>query len=210
MLLSTLLKMYLGLVGSSAVREVVTLFMNERTEHFRQYQMILGISHRTHTLGNLLYLCAYQSFFLFPLFATIFYYEPDLALIFRFGACVLSTCTLALALSSFFRDHKIALEAISLVFSLSAFLPFLYDSNDGNTPLNLLIMAMPNSSFAIAILEDTSTPSLVSFAFVKFYMLIYSIVEFPEYYVGLCRGCCRKLSQYLPFDRQPTNLMEEF
>lgn len=68
MLMQFLLKMYLGLLASSPVREVVTFFITERTENLRQYQGILGVSHRTHTLGNLLYLCGHMSFFLLPLF----------------------------------------------------------------------------------------------------------------------------------------------
>jgi hypothetical protein len=96
-------------------------------------------------------------------------------LVFRFGAFVLSTCTLALALTAFFKDHKIALEIIGMLFSLSIFLPFLYDANKSGSFLNLLVMAMPNSSFTIAIMEDSSTPSFVSLALVKVYLLIYSI-----------------------------------
>lgn len=108
LLLQPLLRMYLGLLGSSAVREVVTLFITERTDHFRQYQMILGVARGTHTFANLLYLCLFQCLFLSPLIATLFYYNPDIALLFRFAAFVGSTCTLSLALTSFFRDHKIA------------------------------------------------------------------------------------------------------
>lgn len=209
MLLGMLLKMYLGLMASSPVREVVTLFITERTEHFRQYQGILGVSHKTHTLSNLLYLCAFMSFFLLPLFLCILYYHPALffASVFKFGAFVLSTCALALALTSFFKDHKIALEVIGLAFSLAAFLPFAYDPKAGSSWLNLTVMAMPNSAFSVAVLEDTITPSLVSVALVKVYLMIYSVAEFPEYYVGLFRNCCQKVSRYLPFDRQPTHLM---
>jgi hypothetical protein len=211
LLLTMLLKMYLGLLASAPVREVVTLFITERTEHFRQYQGILGVSHRTHTLANLLYLCAYMSFFLLPLFFCIAYYNPDFTLVFRFGSFVLSTCTLALALTAFFRDHKIALEVIGLLFSLSAFLPFAYDPHGGNSVLNFLVMALPNSSFVLAIMEDSSKASLVSLAMVKVYLLIFSVAEFPEYYLGLCRSCCQQVARYLPvFDRQPTHLMEEF
>ncbi len=179
MLLTFLLKMYIGLLASSPVREVVTLFITERTDHFRQYQGILGVSHRTHTLSNLLYLCCSMSFFLLPLFLSIEYYTPSFVLIFRFGAFVLSTCTLALALTAFFKDHKIAVEITGLAFSLAAFLPFLYDSKAEGSFLNFLAMAMPNSSFTIAITEDSSTPSLVSLALVKVYMLVYSFGEFP-------------------------------
>jgi hypothetical protein len=68
MLLQFLLKMYLGLLTSSPVKEVVTLFITERTDNYRQYQGILGVSHRTHTISNLLYLCGYMSFFLVPFF----------------------------------------------------------------------------------------------------------------------------------------------
>lgn len=132
-------------------------------------------------------------------------------LVFRFGAFVLSTCTLALALTAFFKDHKIALEIIGMLFSLSIFLPFLYDPNNKGSFLNLLAMAMPNSSFTIAIMEDSSTSSLVSLALVKVYLLIYSIGEFPEYYMGVCRNCCRMVARYLPVvGRQPTNLTEDF
>jgi hypothetical protein len=122
---------------------------------------------------------------------------------------VLSTCTLALVLTAFFRDHKIAVEVIGLFFSLTAFLSFAYDPADGNSPLNILIMAMPNSSFTIAILEDSIQPSIISLAFVKLYLLVYSLVEFPGYYLSLCRICFRRIESYLPFDRQPTNLIEE-
>lgn len=43
--MSMLLKIYIGLIGISAVRELVTLFIVERTEQYRQYQFIFGLSH---------------------------------------------------------------------------------------------------------------------------------------------------------------------
>jgi hypothetical protein len=210
-LLQLLLKIYIGLIGTSALRELITLFITERTEHFRQYQMIFGVSFRTHTLSNLFYMGAYQSFFLLPFYIVLNYYEFDLIYVLYFGSFVISSCTLTLALTSFFRDHKIALEVIGMIFSLSSFLPFMYESDKGNTWLNLIIMAIPNSSFTIAIMEKNTQSALISLALVKVYLIVYSLAEFPSYYLDMLTSCCKKLGHYVPaFDRQPTNLMEEF
>lgn len=43
--MTMLLKIYIGLIGISAVRELVTVFIMERTEQYRQYQFIFGLSH---------------------------------------------------------------------------------------------------------------------------------------------------------------------
>ena len=115
--------------------------------------MIFGIGHRTHTLANLFYMGAYQSFFLLPFYITLNYYDFDLRYILYFGAFVISSCTLTLFLSSFFKDHKIALEIIGMLFSLSSFLPFVYEPEDGRTWLNIIIEIIPNSAFTIAILN---------------------------------------------------------
>lgn len=179
LLFDLMLKIYLGLIGTSALRELITLFMTERTEEFRQYQMIFGVSFRVHTLSNLFYMLVYQSFFLIPFYLTLNYYNLDPAYILDFAALVISSSTLTLALTTFFRDHKIALEVIGMLFSLGSFLPFLYDASAGNTWLNFIVMAFPNSSFTIAILNNKPECALISLAFVKLYLLIYSIGEFP-------------------------------
>jgi hypothetical protein len=109
LLLDTLLKIYIGLIGISAIRELITLFITERIDDFRQYQMIFGMSHRTHTLSNLLYMFIYLSCFLFPFYLTINYFGFKFIYIFYFAAFVISSSVLALALTAFFKDHKIAL-----------------------------------------------------------------------------------------------------
>lgn len=128
-LLETLLKIYIGLIGISAIRELITLFITEKIDDFRQYQMIFGMSHRTHTLSNLLYMLVYLSCFLLPFYLTLNYFDFRLIYIFYFAAFVISSSVLALAFTAFFKDHKIALEIIGMFFSLTAFLPFLYDNS---------------------------------------------------------------------------------
>ena len=125
-ILGMLLKMYVGLVGVSAMRELVTLFMTEKTEHFRQYQMIFGLSHRVHTLSNLFYMGCYLSFFLLPFYLTLNYYHFHLQYVLYFGAYVISSCSLAMTMTAFFRDPIIAQEVTNLLFMMGAFLPFLY------------------------------------------------------------------------------------
>ena len=121
-----LLKVYVGMIGLSAIRELITIFIVERNEKFRSYQFIFGLSQEVHTLGNLLYMGIYLSITILPLYLTINFFDFDLIYIFYFGSFVISTLTLALALTAFFKDHKIALEIIGMFFSLGAFLVFFY------------------------------------------------------------------------------------
>jgi nitrate/nitrite transporter NarK len=74
-----------------------------------------------------------MSFFLLPFYLTLNFYEIRLAYIFNFGAFVISSCSLALMMTSFFKDHKIAAELIGICFSLGSFLPLMYK---GPTALN--------------------------------------------------------------------------
>jgi nitrate/nitrite transporter NarK len=43
-----------------------------------------------------------------------------------FGSFVISSLSLAMMLTSFFTDHKIASEIIGMIFSMAAFLPLLH------------------------------------------------------------------------------------
>jgi hypothetical protein len=177
LLLDMLLKIYIGLIGISALRELITIFITERLDNFRQYQMIFGMSHRTHTLSNLLYMFVYLSCFLLPFYLTINYFHFKLIYVFYFASFVISSSVLTLAFTAFFKDHKIALEIIGMFFSLSAFLPFLYDdSTETYNWTEYLAMIIPNSSFTIAILYEDTEAALLSLFFVKIYFLIYSIV----------------------------------
>lgn len=172
--------------------------------------MIFGVSFRVHTLSNLFYMLVYQSFFLVPFYLTLNYYKFDPAYVLDFAALVISSSTLTLALTTFFRDHKIALEVIGMLFSLGSFLPFLYDGSEDSW-LNFIVMAFPNSSFTIAILNNKPGSALISLAFVKLYLLVYSLGEFPQYFAAFFQQCCQRIGHYIPaFDRQPTHLMEEF
>lgn len=138
--------------------------------------MIFGVSFRVHTLSNLFYMGAYQSIYLLPFYITLNYYNFDLAYILYFGSFVISSCTLTLALTSFFKDHKIAMEIIGMFFSLASFLPFMYDPNAKDSWMNFIVMAVPNSAFTIAILYKSTKAALISLAFVKIYFLIYGLV----------------------------------
>lgn len=120
--------------------------------------MIQGLSHRCHTLSNLLYMGMYMSIFIFPFYLTLNLFQFSLVYIFNFAAFVISSATLAMALSSLFKDHKVALEIVGLLFSLGAFLPFFYTAGNGllesysYTLVDYIAMIMPNSAFTIAIL----------------------------------------------------------
>jgi hypothetical protein len=115
--------------------------------------MIFGLTHRLHTLSNLFYMWIYLSACLLPIYLTVSYYHFDIIDVFYFGSFVISFSTLTLALTAFFKDHKIALELIGMLFSLSAFLPFLYDPDaDQYRPIDYLAMIVPNSAFTIALL----------------------------------------------------------
>jgi hypothetical protein len=106
--MTLLLKIYIGMLGLSAVRELITVFILERTELNRQYQAIFGLSREVYTLSNLFYMGLYLSISILPFYLTICYFNFDLVYIFYFGAFVISSLTLALALTAFFKDHKIA------------------------------------------------------------------------------------------------------
>ncbi len=209
--LTMLLKIYLGLVGVSAVRELVNLFIVERNEQFRQYQHIFGLSNHMHTISNLFYMCIYLSATVLPLYLTVSWFGVELVHILYFGAFVISNCTLAMALTAFFTDHKIALELIGMCFSLSAFLVFFYQPEGPSSPSGYLALIMPNSSFAIALLYHDIRAPLYSLLAVKVYLIVYFIFEFPEYLKEKMCGCWGKVSHYLPaLGRQSTQLTEEF
>jgi ABC-type polysaccharide/polyol phosphate transport system ATPase subunit len=200
------------MIGLSAVRELVTIFIVERTEQFKQYQFIFGLSREVHTLGNLFYMGAYLSVVILPFYLTLSWFDLAPRYVFCFGAFVISTCTLAMALTAFFRDHKIALELIGMLFSLSSFLIFFYDpaSTDKNW-VEWIAMVMPNSAFAIAIIHNNTLASLYSLVAVKVYLLVYVMVEYPDYFSEHACKWCKRAARYLPCFRQaPTLLMEEF
>jgi len=71
--------------------------------------MIMGVSYKTHTLANLLYMYIYMSIILTPFYLTLNYYHFDLAYIFYFAAFVISSTTLTLMFTAFFKDQKVAL-----------------------------------------------------------------------------------------------------
>jgi len=176
-----LLKIYIGLIGSTAIKELVSLFIPERTEKFRQYQFIFGLPHQVYTMSNLFYMGLYLSLLISPFFLTICYFDFDLRYVLYFGSFVVSQLTMTLAFTAFFNDFKIANEIIGMFFSLTAFLVFFYENNreNGYTFVDYLAMAMPNSSFTIAILYKNTKSSILSLFFAKIYLLIYSMVEYP-------------------------------
>lgn len=130
--------MYVGMIGTSGLRELVVLFISERNEQFRQYQMIFGVSFKTHTLANLLYMKIYLSVTILPFYLTLNYFHFHPSYILYFAAFVISSSYLTLALTAFFQDQKIALEVIGLFYSLTSFLPFFYDKTN-TTALNYII-----------------------------------------------------------------------
>lgn len=116
-----LLPFYFGNMNGSTIRKFCVYFINEREEHFRTYQLVLGLSRSGYILGNLMYMYCFTSMILTPVFITMMYYEANWRLVFYFAAFVLSSCNLILLLISFFRDPKIATEVISMIYSISFF-----------------------------------------------------------------------------------------
>lgn len=139
------------------------------------------MSKKVHTIANVLYIMVYTSAFLLPFFITLIWFEFKLVYIFNFAAFVVSSNFLTIALTSFFKEHKVATEVIGLLFSLSAFLPFAYEAENYNFKHYLAII-MPNSSFALSILAknsgDSFKISLASLFMWKFYLIIFYAVEF--------------------------------
>lgn len=194
--LAFLLKIYIGLISSSTNREAITLYITEREDGFRQYQMIFGVTYRVHTLSNLFYILVYNSAFLVPFYLTLNYFHLDPVYIFNFAAFVISSNALILMLTSFFSEHKVATEVIGTIFSLASFLPLLYDPNTYDFKHYLAIF-MPNSAFAIAIMTNNPDEqwkvSLTSLALTKFYMIIYYSVEFRGSVGEGLQGCWARL-----------------
>jgi hypothetical protein len=95
-----------------------------------------------------------------------------------------------------------------MLFSLSAFLVFFYDEQtEGYSLVEYLAMIMPNSSFTIAILYKDTSASFYSLFAVKIYMVVYSLVEFPDFFWQKLSRCWQFVSRFLPcLDQQPTNL----
>ena len=85
-----------------------------------------------------------------------------------------------MALSAFFKDHKIALEIIGMFFSLGAFLTFFYNEESKNKSfVDYVAMIMPNSSFTIAIMYKNTTAAFYSLIGFKVYIVVYGLVEYP-------------------------------
>lgn len=71
--------------------------------------MIMGVSYKTHTLANLLYMQIYLSVTILPFYITLNYYHFNMSYALYFAAFVISSSYLTLALAAFFKDQKIAL-----------------------------------------------------------------------------------------------------
>lgn len=174
-----LLTIYLGLINSSAIRETITLFINEREEGSRQYQFVMGLCKKTHTLSNLLYMMVYTAVFLFPFYVVLNLYGFKIIYIFIFASFIISSSFLALALTSFFSEHKVATQVIGIFFSLASFLPFFYEPNTYNVN-HYIAMVIPNSSFSLSIMSDNDSDRLIismsSLFMWKFYLIIFYAV----------------------------------
>jgi hypothetical protein len=99
----------------------------------------------------------YLSVFLLPFYLTLNYYHFKLVYIFNFAAFVVSSSCLAMMATAFFKDLKIASEMINLMFSISSFLPLIYQGGDGSgsipyKAIDYIAMVMPNSAFSISIM----------------------------------------------------------
>ena len=84
-----LLPFYLGNVNSSSIRKFALYFINEREEHFRTYQIVLGLSKHGYIFGNLLYMYCFTSMLLTPVFFTFVYFNPQETFGFVYYFCVL-------------------------------------------------------------------------------------------------------------------------
>jgi hypothetical protein len=118
-----LLPFYLGNVNSSSIRKFALYFINEREEHFRTYQIVLGLSKHGYIFGNLLYMYCFTSMLLTPVFFTFVYFNPQetFGFVYYFACFVVGSCNFTLALLTFFRDPKIATEVVGMVCSISLF-----------------------------------------------------------------------------------------
>lgn len=119
-----LLPIYLGNLASSAIRKFSIYFVNEREEHFRTYQIVLGMSKSGYILGNVLYMYCYTSMILTPVFFTFMWFDFNLTYVYYFACFVTSNCNLTLLMISFFKDSKIAAEVISMMSFISLFAYF--------------------------------------------------------------------------------------
>lgn len=52
-------------------------------------------------------------------------------------------------------------------------------------------MIIPNSSFSIAIMYDNTKASWISLLMVKIYLIVYSLVEYPDQYKEHFECCIR-------------------
>lgn len=118
-----LLPFYLGNATSSSVRKFALYFINEREEHYRTYQRVLGLSQTGYLLGNVLYMYCFTSMLLTPVFFTLVWWSPADAphYVYCFACFVVSSCNFILAMLTFFRDPKIATEVIGMICSITLF-----------------------------------------------------------------------------------------
>lgn len=171
-----MLTIYIGIINSSALREIITLFINQRQDGNRQYQFVMGLCKKVHTLSNMLYMMIFSSVFLLPFYILLNLYEFNIIYVFNFAAFVISSSFLTMALTSFFNDHKVATEIIGFFFSVGSFLPFFYKPETYNL-YHYLAVFMPNSAFSIAIMSTDDSErfkvSMSSLVLWKFYLIFF-------------------------------------
>jgi hypothetical protein len=136
--------------------------------------MILGLSYARHFLANFLFMCAYMAFFMLPFFITLCVYDFRLFYIFSFSVFIVCSTMMTISLTALFKDHKIALEIIGIIFSLSSFLVFLYEKDNQNQAIvNLIAIIMPNSAFTISLYLNSSDSSIANLFIIPFLLILY-------------------------------------
>ncbi len=126
-LVELLMPFYFGNSAATLIRRFSVYFINEREEHFKTYQIVLGLSWQGYLIGNLLYMYVFTSAVLTPVFLFLMYFTWNWTLVYYFAAFVLCQSNLHLALLTFFKDPKIASEIISMLLNISFFAYYAVD-----------------------------------------------------------------------------------
>ena len=112
------------------------------------------------------------------LFCYEFYFGYFLSLLIN----VLGSASVALFISVWFTDFKLAGQVVGMFFSAFTFVGLNYNGDGGI--LDIIILAVPNSGFAIAVMEKNFVLSLCSIPAMLISFLGYLMIE---YKLGPCK-----------------------
>lgn len=143
----------------------------------------MGLSCYTYYLSHAIYFLALNFLSLLIYYIAINIYGFYVGYIFSFIFFAFTAVVFAFCVASFWTDHKLALDFVTLMYVFGAFLALMADDNDKNWMFVIGVM-MPNSAFAIG-LKTENSGKMVLYSFIAFslnlvYLGIFALIQFPN------------------------------